>query len=181
MKLYKVIEKEGYETFGLLNRDWKIMKKYEGIEKITDDWGIRELRLDEKNNESDIAYFTNMPYSILISNKAYENLSSILDLNDIELLPTKYKEQKYFLLHGIKAYDVNYELIEISSTECKIRFSEEELIEKGLNEKGLFRIRYKGGAVSDILFTDKFIEIINEYNLKGCEFRVEWDSREEYK
>lgn len=172
MKLFNVVESEGYETFGLLKEDWDIISKYEGVETILEDWGERELRKDEESKKSDIAYFTDMPYSLLINEKAYKCLTGIIGTNEIELLPTKYKEQRYYLLHCIKAYDVKYEFKQDSNENYRMVFDRQDLIKKGLAEKGLFKIRYKGGAISDIFFTEQFIEIVNKFNLKGCEFRI---------
>ena len=58
----------------------------------------------EKNRKPDIAYFSDCPGNMLISEKAYDCLKDILDLEDIELLRTKYKETKYLLIQWSKAW-----------------------------------------------------------------------------
>ena len=185
MKFYRVTYTEDYESYIILKPEWDyaMSLKYRGIERLADNWGVKELYTDEKNRKPDIAYFSGVSFNMLIGEKAYECLKDILDLEDIELLSTKYKEEKYFLLHGIKAYDINYEVIPILNLNKKIErkfFKKQEIIKKGLDKKGMFKLQYKSGNVSNIIFTEKFLDMIEKYDLKGCEFIVDSETEDEY-
>ena len=184
MKFYRVTHTEDYESYIILKPEWDyaMSLKYEGIERLADNWGVKELYTDEKNRKPDIAYFSGVSFNMLIGEKAYECLKDILDLEDIELLPTKYKEEKYFLLHGIKSYDIHYDLIPILDKESKNPvFKKQEIVKRGLDKKGMFKMQYRNGEPSPmLLFTEKFLDMIEKYDLKGCEFIVEAETEDEY-
>lgn len=184
MKFYIPTYTEDYESYMILKPEWDygMSLKYRGIERLADNWGVKELYTDEKNRKPDIAYFSSVSFNMLIGEKAYECLKDILDLEDIELLPTKYKEEKYFLLHGIKSYDIHYDLISILDKKIeKTIFKKQEIVKKGLDKKGMFKMQYRGGKPSNmLLFTEKFLDMIEKYDLKGCEFIVEAETEDEY-
>ena len=179
MKFYYVTYTSDYESY-LLDEDWDL-EIFESIDRLEPDWGEKELYNGEKNRKPDIAYFSDCPGNMLISEKAYDCLKDILDLEDIELLRTKYKETKYLLIHGIKAYDVNYELISVPNEKLqRIVFSRQGVVKHGLNHKSMFRTKFKNGEPGELLVTEKFIDTVYKFHLKGCEFKFASQTDDEY-
>ena len=183
MKLYTITYKEGYESFYLKEEDDEIMEKYEGIQSIQEEWGVRKIDLEDKERESDLAYFWTSSSSLLISEKAKTLLKEFLNPEEVELLPVSYKERKFYLVHGIKSYDVDCKYVELPKEWCcldKTEYNKKQLMEKGLDKKGMFRIEYTKGEVSSFVFTEKFIDAIKKYDLKGIDFELEWDSEKNW-
>lgn len=187
MKLYSMDYREGYESFYLKEDISEISEQYSGIQPIEKEWGTREVYLSEKLRESDISCFYSFPINMLVSEKGKKLLKEFLEQEDIELLPVYYKDRKFYIVHVIKAYEIKYEIVNTPEEwkeiirEDKVEYSEKDLMKNQIDKKGIFRIYTKSGNISSqILVTDRLVETIKKYDLKGIDFRLEWNSEKNW-
>lgn len=56
---------------------------------------------------------------------------------------------------------------------------EKELKECGAENRLVIKAEMEHGVLSDLFFTEKFVELLKENNLQGVDFEVVWDSESE--
>lgn len=102
MKLYDISCLDHYESFNVIGSDFELVNKYEGIEPIKEEWGIKELKRSYRGEKADIAYNWSF-LSMILSQKAYDMLKDIFSDKEVEVLPVVCEGETYYIPHGIKA------------------------------------------------------------------------------
>lgn len=113
-----------------------------------------------------------------MSEKIVKLLQNQLELEDIELLPVKKGKDKYYILHGIKAYRMFHENVK-KGIKFYHKFDEKELNALEVENKLFFRGLFNNGVLSQLFYTEKFVELVTSYDLQGVDFEVAWDSEVE--
>lgn len=177
MKVYNLAINDLYETLAI--KDFgKDNIKFLGLEKLTDEWEDKTLKVSQKGKKSDIGFCINPMQNLLITKKAREILETHLENEDIELLPLNKGKDKYYILHGIKVYEMSHEYIK-KGTKFYHQFDEKELIDLGIGDKLFFRGLFTNNVLSQLFYTEKFVELVKLYDLQGVDFEVVWDSESE--
>lgn len=176
MKLYKLTNKEYCLSFSI--KDFKQMKEFKDVAELSDVWTEQKLKVISKGKEGDLFFSFNPMNHLIISEQAYGKLKNCLNFEDVELLQVKYGKKIYYIIHGIKAYDLKCELVERGRFFYDV-FDEKELLDKKMEQKYMFRVQFEHGVISEMFYTEKFLELIKELDLQGVEFEVEWDSEAE--
>lgn len=173
MKLYKIKSKEYYESFSI--KDYEKVEEFKGVEKLSNNWSERKLKVITKGSEADLIFCWNPMKHMMVSEQTLNVLNEYFDSDDIELLPVSYRKKTYYIIHGIKAYDLECTCVERGRKILDI-FNEMELIEKGMEQKCMFRVQFSYGVLSEMFYTEKFMKLISEHDLQGVDFEVVWDS-----
>jgi hypothetical protein len=133
-------------------------------------YGIRK-----KKELGDAPCFT----SPVLSKKAVKCLKPLISEN-VEILPLKFKEGKYFAVNIITVLDaIDYEKSEYITFSDKKRimlFDKYVFIEEKVANIPIFKIvdeKRRDGFVSD-----EFKRIVEKNNLRGFKFVLVWDSEE---
>lgn len=137
MKVYSLELKEFYETFSI--KDWsdKDGERFEGLEILENNWEEKSLKITGKGKKTDIAFCFFPMDNLIISQKVYELLHTELESQEIELLPLKKGRDKYYILHGTKAYQMSHGRVK-KGIKFFHKFDEKELIDLGIGEKLFF-------------------------------------------
>lgn len=178
MKVYSLELKDGYETLSVKDLTDEEHDLFESIEKLENNWDEKALKVIGKGKKGDMAFCFLPMDNLIINEKVYELLHKELEVQDIELLPLKKGKDKYFILHGIKAYRMFHERVK-KGIKFYHKFNEQELIELGINEKLFFRGMFNNNVLSQLFYTENFVELVNSYGLQGIDFEVMWDSENE--
>lgn len=171
MKIYYLGSKEGYRDITLkdYDKDSKYIKMLECDYRIKDKWPRIELEIASKGKKSDIPYFWASGGRLVLSENARNKMRDIFETEKIELLPMYLENEVYYLVHIVKMEDIKFTK----------EFSEEELIEKNIEDRYVFGIYRPSGKVAKYTYiTEKFINRMKELGLKGINFKVYWDSEE---
>lgn len=170
MKLYDITCLDCYESFNVVGSDFKLISKYEGIESLKEEWGIKELKRSYRGKKADIAYNWSF-LSMILTQKAYDMLKDIFLEDEVEMLPVVCEGETYYIPHGIKAEPyVKIEYQKRKNIPHYKYFCEEDLRKVNVDKKYFFRVERVNGEATDMFFTQKFIDIVKEYGLKGIEF-----------
>ncbi len=175
MRLYTVSCLEEYEDYDIVQIDDELLEEYEGINRIEGKWKNIEIEKASKGKKADIAFCWDFS-DIIILQEAYEKIADIFCSDDVELLPVTYKNKKCFIPHIIKAYKIPYYIDKGDDAASYFRYEVEDIVKAGLNDKYFFKLKYDNDVISDVYYTEQFIELLNRHKLKGVEFEVAWES-----
>lgn len=176
MKLYELTNKEYCLAFSI--KDFKQMDEFKDVEKLAGIWTEQKLKVISKGKEGDLFFSFNPMNHLIISEQAYGNLKSCLSFEDVEFLQVKYGKKIYYIIHGIKAYDLKCELVERGKFFYDV-FDVTDMIDKKMDQKYMFRVQFEHGVISGMFYTEKFMELVKELDLQGVDFEVAWDSEAE--
>ena len=176
MKLYKIKSKEYFESFSI--KEFDQTEEFKGINELENNWDEKKLKVVTKGKTADIMFCWSPMKHMILSEHGLSVLKEYLDFNDIELLTVKYSRKKYYIIHGIKAYDLECNCVEKGRKILDI-FNKTELVEKKMEQKCMFRVEFSYGVLSEMFYTEKFIQLLSELNLEGVDFEVAWDSEVE--
>lgn len=171
MKLYEITCSEYFEAYNILDSNYKLNRKFDGIEKMSDEWGVKTLQKIHKGKKADIAYNWSFNGSLILKEHAYEILKNIFLDDEVEMLPVAYENERCYIPHCITAVsNMNIEIQKRKDESHYYYFSENELKNNRLYNKYFFKAELNHGVVTNMLFTERFINLVSEHNLKGIEF-----------
>lgn len=104
-------------------------------------------------------------------------LDKFIDFDEVELLPVNKGKSRYYILHEIKAYKLTGEIVK-KDIKFRYVFNEKELTDCGIEKKLFIKTEMNHGVLSDLFYTERFVELVEKLNLQGVNFEVEWDSEE---
>lgn len=177
MRLYAISCTEYYEDYGIVENEDDISEELEDINPIMDKCANIEIKRYGKGKKPDIAYCWTTSDIVLLQS-AYEKIADIFCAEDVELLQAKYKDQKCYIPHITKAYEIPYYEFAREGSPYDTEYKEEDIINAKLNEKYFFRLRYNYNVLSQVYYTEKFVDLLKQHELKGIEFEVVWDSEQ---
>lgn len=177
MRLYTISCTEYYEDYGIVENEDDISEEFEDITPIMDKGENIEIERLGKGKKPDIAYCWTTS-DIVVLQSAYEKIANIFSAEDVELLQVKYKNQKCYVPHITKAYEIPYYVDDRKGALYDIIYKKEDIVNAKLSEKYFFRLRYENNVLSEVYYTEKFINLLKQYELKGIEFDVAWDSEQ---
>lgn len=171
MKIYKVSVKNGYLELQFKNyhSDKMLLKLLSEDKSVLEEWGMPEVDIITKGKKSDCPFFWASMQLVVVSEKAKEELKDVWKYDNIELLPLICGADIYYMIHIMQTENISYEL------EKDIIFDKKECEQYNITNKFLFRayigeFRYKG-----IFVNEKFIERVENSNLKGFRFEKIWE------
>lgn len=183
MKIFNTNFKEGYEDICLKNyqQDIEYMEMLSSTLKIKEQWPRIELKLNKKGKKSDIPFFWSTMGDLIISDNCKNKINNFFDKETVELLPMYLEERKYYAVHVIEVDDLNYNLVEDKNGNIRPLFSKEKIVEKNIEDKGIFRVfLINNKPLNTIFITEKFKNNIEKLGLKGLSFEEVWNSEENY-
>ena len=99
--------------------------------------------------------------------KAFEELSSIFG-DDVEFLPVKFGDEIWHVVHCTKVEEeINFS---VRGRVIQYRTFKNGPKEMELCDKYYFRVRNTDGIPTDMIYTEKFVDLIKSLKLKGIEF-----------
>ncbi len=168
--IYDITCLDHYESFNVVGSDFELVSQYERIERLKEEWGIKELKRSYRGKKADIAYNWSF-LSMILSQKAYDMLKDIFLEEEVEMLPVVCDGETYYIPHGIKAESNLQIVIQKRGNKPHYKyFNEEELNKIEVDKKYFFRVAGINGKASIMFFTQKFINLVRECGLKGIEF-----------
>lgn len=177
MKLYSLELSDNFTSYTIKNNDRSDCCE-ETTNVLSDKWKEKKLTVIDRRKDGDLAFCFNPMNHLLISQRAADLLNDYLDFEEVELLPVKKGRDRFYILHGIKAHKLTGEIVK-KGIQFHHIFKEEELKECGIDERLFIKAEMGYGVLSDLFFTEKFVNLIKELKLQGVEFEVEWDSEED--
>lgn len=175
MKLYSLELSDDFTSYTIKDNDRRLDICEDRIDILSDKWKEKRLTVIDRRKDGDLAFCFNPMNHLLISQSAADLLNDYLDFEEVELLPVKKGKEKFYILHGIKAHKLTVEIVK-KGIQFHHIFQEEELKECGIDEMLFIKAEMGYGVLSDLFFTEKFVNLVKELNLQGVEFEVEWDS-----
>lgn len=167
MKFYTIIPKSNYEDYILSedNRSYELNQKFDTSDILLTDWGCKEIVACSKGKKGDVGYCSEPCAALVLSTKAYNELKDIFQ-DGAELLPVKYGKETWYIVHGTKIEE------EINFAE-RGRVVTYKIFKNGpkeieLGNKYFFRLNDRYG---EMIFTEKFISLLDNLNYKGISFK----------
>lgn len=173
MIIYKISSKEGYLELQFKNYDSdKILVDLLVEEKsVLKEWGVPEVEIITKGKKSDCPFFWVSSQLVVVSENAKDELYDVWEADNIELLPMKYNNDIYYMVHIMQIENISYKV----DDEYRKIFNKDECEEHKVMDRFLFRAYDESFEDIRIFATDKFIERIQNSNLKGFAFEKIWE------
>ena len=175
MKLYSLDVSDNFTSYSTKN--YEESDECDEIYPLSDKWKEKKLTVIERRKDADLAFCFDPMDHLLLSQRAVDLLRDFIDFEEVELLPVKKGKERYYILHVIRAHKLTCDIVK-KDIHMRYVFQEKELIECGIEEKLVIKAEMNYGVLSDLFFTEKFVELVKELNLQGVEFEVEWNSEE---
>ena len=178
MKIYRIGLNENFTTYSI--KGYADYEECEDVDKLLENWKEKKLTELSKRKEGDLGYcFLPMGHMIL-SETAVEKIKPYINCDEIEFLPLKKGKKTFYILHGIKADKLTCDIVQ-KGIEMHYVFNENELKACGIESRLVIKAEMNFGVLSDLFFTEKFVDILKQLELKGVDFEVEWDSEADSK
>ena len=166
MKLYSIVPSEFYQNYELTEYNYELEKKYGSSEKILDEWGCQEIKTWGKGKSGDLGCCGYLGGALILNKKALEELSSIFG-EDVEFLPVKFGEEIWHIVHSTNIEEkMNFS---VRGRVVQYRIFKNGPREMELCDKYYFRVRNSNGIPTDMIYTEKFVNLIKSLKLKGIE------------
>ena len=167
MKFYSMVPPEYYENYELSEDNYELDKRCHSTEQILEDWGCREINVSGKGKKGDLGYCCYLSEALILKEKAFEELSSIFG-DDVEFLPVKFGDEIWHVVHCTKVEEeINFS---VRGRVIQYRTFKNGPKEMELCDKYYFRVRNTDGIPTDMIYTEKFVDLIKSLKLKGIEF-----------
>ncbi len=176
MKLYRLKTSENYTSYSI--KGYSKARECDKVEKLMSAWEEKKLSVINRKKEGELAFCWLPMNHLLLSEEAIEKLNPYINSEEIELLPVKKGKKTYYIAHGVKADKLTCDIVK-KGIVMRYVFVEEELRLCEIEERLVIKAEMNYGVLSDLFFTERFVELIKENNLQGVEFEVEWDSEAE--
>lgn len=169
MKVYEVSCSDYYESYNILDSNYDLICDFKSTKRMKEEWGVKKLVKNHEGKKADIAYNWSFPGSMILNEHAYNSLKDVF-VKDTEFLPVVCNNELLYIPHIVSAI----ENIQVETVKVKFNFydvyREDDVIREGLNDKYYFRVDLGNNVFTNMLFTQKFIDLIQEYGLKGIKF-----------
>ena len=167
MKLYRMYPPKYYEDYLLTEGSYELEKKYDGDELLLEEWGCKEIKVCSKGKKGDLGCCNYPSDALILKGRALEELKSVFE-DEAELLPVKYGDDIWYIVHGTKIEEeINFA---VRGRVIPYRIFNNGPKELKLCDKYFFRVCNRYGTPTEMIYTEKFIELINKLKLKGVDF-----------
>lgn len=176
MKLYRIKVNDNFTSYSMKGYDEH--EECKEIKQLADKWETKKMTETYKRKDADLAFCWLPMNHLLISQDAVEKIKTQLNFEEIELLPAKKGKKLFYLFHGIKADKLTCDIVQ-KGIKMRYVFDENELKACGIDNRFVIKAEMNHGVLSQLLYTEKFVSLINELGLQGVDFDLEWDSEAE--
>ena len=113
MNIFEILGKEGYLElqFNDYDKDIDLIQLLIEDTNVINKWGEPKIDIITKGKKGDCPYFWVSTGLVVISEKAKDELHDIWEKDNIELLPLKYNDTYYYLLHITKTQNISYNML----------------------------------------------------------------------
>lgn len=169
MKLYRIKAPKYYEDYILTEseRSYELEKKYDGDDLLLKEWGCKEIKVCNKGKKGDLGYCNSFSYALILKGRALEEIQDVFE-DEAELLPVKCGDDIWYIVHSTK---IEEEIsFAVRGRVIPYRIFNNGSKEAELCNKYFFRAYNRYGTPTEMIYTEKFIELINKLKLKGVDF-----------
>ena len=182
MKIYINDFKEGYQNIAIKNEEIddcldELVNDY----RIIATWPYVELEIYGKGKKNDFLYFWDKGGILVISERAKNTLIDFFKNESFELLPMYLNNECYYAVHIINVEKTKNEFRENATHDVQQIFDIEYLKKNNVVDKGIFRVYLTDDEANEKVFiTEKFVEMVQNTDLKGANYQLFWDSEVDY-
>jgi hypothetical protein len=186
MRIWKLESKldAGFESVHTVNFDDFYDKYFDSINQptpISDVWDNVEVYTPTEGYKSDFPHFWGESFVPVFSEKALNVVHDLIE-NQVEILPLRHPEYKYFVIHVlnvIDAIDFDKSLPKrILRSGRKSGFKKYSFKHEKIMGQQIFKVYYDDGRVhSQFFVSDEFKDRVTSSSLVGYEFIEVWDSK----
>ena len=179
MKLYSVTITEWFESYHIDDDPAYLISRFISNDSLLEEWGGKELKLQFRGKKRPLAFCFTIS-GLLLTQKGKKMLGDVFSDEDTELIPLVFGTKEFFLVHCTKSVKLDaFELESWTIGKPLYHMNLEEIESHNLQERYYFKVELNNGRLSDLLFTEKFINLVKEREIQGVEFEELWDSEGE--